>query len=127
MAGHRLGLLSQRPNANPEMPGFQDLLPDYLRSLKRVMLSLARPLVRRSNLSQSSNFCRVYRERKIPEPLRILFCGSDGVSVESLNALNKEHKQDPNLIQSIDVVCKAPRPVGRGLKNIRHGMPKTNI
>lgn len=90
------------------------------------MLSLSRPVVRRSKFSQPSNFCRAYSERAISEPLRILFCGSDGVSVASLKALNKEHKQDPNLIQSINVVCKAPRPTGRGLKKLRHGMPGTN-
>ncbi len=91
------------------------------------MLSWSRHLVRRPNISQPWISCRVYSERKFSEPLRILFCGSDGVSVASLKALDKEHKQDPNLIQSINVVCKAPRPVGRGLKRIRHGMPETYI
>ncbi len=91
------------------------------------MLSPYRPFVQRSKISQPSNSCRAFSERRISEPLRILFCGSDGVSIASLKALDVEHKQNPNLIQSINVVCKAPRPAGRGLKSVRHGMSGTYI
>ncbi len=60
---------------------------------------------------------------KTADPLRILFCGSDEFSAASLRRLNETHKRDPTLIESIDVVCKEGRPSGRGLKNIRDGIP----
>lgn len=55
------------------------------------------------------------------EPLRILFCGSDEFSATSLERLHFEHAQNPKLIESIDVVCKAGKPSGRGLKKVREG------
>lgn len=55
------------------------------------------------------------------EPLRILFCGSDEFSIASLLALYEAYQKEKNLIQSIDVVCRPAKRVGRGLKNIRHG------
>ncbi|KFY27900.1 hypothetical protein V493_03227 [Pseudogymnoascus sp. VKM F-4281 (FW-2241)] len=53
------------------------------------------------------------------KPLRILFCGSDDVSVASLRALYDEQKRDPSSIASIDVLCRPGKPYGRGLKKIR--------
>lgn len=55
------------------------------------------------------------RGREI-EPLRILYCGSDDFSVQSLLRLREAHKQDPDFIQSIDVVTKTAKRHGRGLK-----------
>ena len=62
-----------------------------------------------------------YASQIVLEPLRILFCGSDEFSVASLRALHKEHERDKALIESIDVVCRPPKRVGRGLKNTRQG------
>ncbi|KAH8697167.1 methionyl-tRNA formyltransferase family protein [Talaromyces proteolyticus] len=53
------------------------------------------------------------------EPLRILFCGSDEFSAASLNALHAEHLRAPQTIESIEVVCRPGKRVGRGLKEIR--------
>lgn len=60
------------------------------------------------------------RPKKTSEPLRILFCGSDSFSCASLEALYKEHEQNPELIESIDVVVRPGKHVGRGLKKIAH-------
>ena len=64
---------------------------------------------------------RSYTSQATFEPLRILFCGSDGFSIASLRALHKEHERDKALIESIDVVCRPAKPVGRGLKETREG------
>ncbi|KFZ19060.1 hypothetical protein V502_03845 [Pseudogymnoascus sp. VKM F-4520 (FW-2644)] len=53
------------------------------------------------------------------KPLRILFCGSDDVSIASLQALCDEQKRDPSSIASIDVLCRPGKPYGRGLRKIR--------
>ena len=62
---------------------------------------------------------RRWSSTKISEPLRILFCGSDEFSIASLQALHREHQAQPELIESIDVVCRPPKRVGRGLKQVR--------
>ncbi|KAK0752242.1 hypothetical protein B0T18DRAFT_444553 [Schizothecium vesticola] len=54
-------------------------------------------------------------------PLRILFCGSDEFSCESLKALYAEHFRSRKLIRSIDVVVRPAKPTGRGLKEMREG------
>ena len=64
---------------------------------------------------------RPYNGQATFEPLRILFCGSDDFSIASLRALYKEHERDKALIESIDVVCRPAKPVGRGLKDTREG------
>lgn len=56
------------------------------------------------------------------EPLRILFCGSDKLSISSLDKLNDERRANSGLVESIDVVCRPGKRVGRGLKTIREGM-----
>ena len=53
------------------------------------------------------------------DPLRILFCGSDEFSCASLSALHKLHREDSDVVRSIDVVVRPPKPVGRGLKELR--------
>ncbi|KAA8574481.1 hypothetical protein EYC84_005940 [Monilinia fructicola] len=63
---------------------------------------------------------------KTSKPLRILFCGSDSFSCESLRALVKEKKRDPEGIASIDVLIRPGKPFGRGLKEIR-GVPLKNL
>lgn len=64
---------------------------------------------------------RFYTNHPTVEPLRILFCGSDEFSITSLRALHKEHERDKTLVESIDVLCRPAKPVGRGLKDIREG------
>jgi hypothetical protein len=56
------------------------------------------------------------------QPLRILFCGADELSITSLEALHKELLESPSNVASIDVVCRPGKPSGRGLKQIRHRM-----
>lgn len=57
---------------------------------------------------------------KKSEPLRVLFCGSDEFSCAALEALHREHKTNPELIESIDVVTRPGKFVGRGNKNLVH-------
>lgn len=57
------------------------------------------------------------------EPLHVLFCGSDEFSVVSLRRLQEESQKRPDLIASLQVLCKKGKPVGRGLKEIRDGRP----
>lgn len=51
-----------------------------------------------------------------PEPLRILFCGSDELSATVLRALHAEHTSNPFLIESISVFHRPGKATGRGLK-----------
>lgn len=53
---------------------------------------------------------------KISEPLRILFCGTDPVSAESLNALYREWEVNRELVEHIECAVIPPKPSGRGLK-----------
>lgn len=52
---------------------------------------------------------------------RILFCGSDQFSVESLKAVNELRRKAPSAASSLDVVVKKGKPAGRGRKSIRDG------
>jgi hypothetical protein len=54
------------------------------------------------------------------QPLRILFCGADELSITSLEALYKESRESPSNVASIDVVCRPGKRTGRGLTQIRH-------
>ncbi|KAJ1326362.1 methionyl-tRNA formyltransferase [Microdochium nivale] len=58
-------------------------------------------------------------QAKRTDPLRVLFCGSDEFSCASLDAIYREHRRNPDIIQSIDVVVRPGKPTGRGLKVIR--------
>ncbi|QSZ33168.1 hypothetical protein DSL72_002754 [Monilinia vaccinii-corymbosi] len=53
------------------------------------------------------------------KPLRILFCGSDSFSCESLRCLAKENRKFPGEIASIDVLIRPGKPHGRKLMEIR--------
>ncbi|CCC12397.1 unnamed protein product [Sordaria macrospora k-hell] len=64
--------------------------------------------------------------KKVSDPLRILFCGSDVFSCYSLKALHAEHKANPGLIKSIDVMVRTGKAVGRGYKEIRQ-VPIQNL
>ncbi|EGO60249.1 hypothetical protein NEUTE1DRAFT_119463 [Neurospora tetrasperma FGSC 2508] len=63
---------------------------------------------------------------KVSDPLRILFCGSDVFSCYSLKALHAEHKANPGLIKSIDVMVRPGKAFGRGYKEIRQ-VPIQNL
>ena len=54
--------------------------------------------------------------RRQIERLRVLFCGSDPFSIESLKALHEEAKDPDSRIGSIHVVTKTDKRTGRGLK-----------
>lgn len=77
-----------------------------------------RPLLFTCSLKRTGQ-TRSYVSQVTSEPLRILFCGSDDFSIASLRALYKVHKRDKALIESIDVVCRPAKPVGRGFKKTR--------
>ncbi|PVH80585.1 Formyltransferase, partial [Cadophora sp. DSE1049] len=84
-----------------------------------VSLILSRPITKKLNLSRFKPYgLRLYSTKK-SNPLRILFCGSDDFSIASLRAIHAEHKRDPDLIKSIDVLCRPGKPAGRSLKQIR--------
>ncbi|KAL1879891.1 hypothetical protein VTK73DRAFT_6703 [Phialemonium thermophilum] len=57
--------------------------------------------------------------RKASDPLHILFCGSDEFSCFSLRALHDEKQRNGDLIRSIDVVVRPPKPTGRGNKIVQ--------
>ncbi|KXS96398.1 hypothetical protein AC579_5419 [Pseudocercospora musae] len=57
--------------------------------------------------------------REAHDPLRILFCGADDFSSHSLRALHGLKEQKPEMVASIDVVCRPDKRTGRGLKYIR--------
>ncbi|KAK4237428.1 Methionyl-tRNA formyltransferase [Achaetomium macrosporum] len=74
---------------------------------RSLLRTAARPVPWRSSYSTAA---------RASEPLRILFCGSDKFSCESLQALHDEHKRNADLIRSIDVVVRPSKPTGRGNK-----------
>ncbi|KAK0671749.1 putative Methionyl-tRNA formyltransferase [Cercophora samala] len=78
----------------------------WLASSRPLRRSVIRPLSFATYSTQRGN------------PLRILFCGSDEFSCHSLKALHKKHKEDPDLIESIDVLIRPSKPTGRGLKQV---------
>ncbi|KAG8427839.1 Methionyl-tRNA formyltransferase [Metarhizium acridum] len=62
---------------------------------------------------------RRHSSRKVSDPLRILFCGSDAFSCESLRALHREHVNNRALVEALDVMVLPGRRTGRGLKTVR--------
>lgn len=84
-------------------------------------MHLLRHVVRRSAIAQLCRYSTTSYGTKTSTPLRILFCGSDDFSIGSLRALHEEQKRDPGLIQSIDVLCRPGKLVGRAMKTIRDG------
>lgn len=58
---------------------------------------------------------------KHSDPLRILFCGTDGISAASLRALGGESRVNGGLVEAVEVVCMPPRRSGRGLKTVVPG------
>ena len=60
--------------------------------------------------------------KRLFDPLRILFCGSDDFSNYSLRALHQLKEESPEAVSSIDVVCRPDKRTGRGLKNVQEGM-----
>lgn len=66
-------------------------------------------------------FQRRHSSRKASDPLRILFCGSDAFSCESLRALHREHVKNRALVEALDVMVLPGRRTGRGLRTVREG------
>lgn len=62
----------------------------------------------------------VYKSKS--DALRILFCGSDAFSCESLKALYAEHQRNRELVETLEVMVLPGKRVGRGLKEVRQGM-----
>ncbi|POR37599.1 Methionyl-tRNA formyltransferase, mitochondrial [Tolypocladium paradoxum] len=82
---------------------------------------LSRPLVglcRHHRASNGGGFSSA-PAKKASDPLRILFCGSDAFSCESLRALHGEHVRDGRLVEALDVMVLPPKRTGRGFKQIR--------
>ncbi|KAK3326432.1 formyl transferase [Apodospora peruviana] len=87
---------------------------------RKLGLAAARAWSCKSRFSHGSYYS-TQRASKLSDPLRILFCGSDNFSCTSLLALCAEKDRNPNLIQSIDVLTRRPKPVGRGQKTLEYG------
>lgn len=76
------------------------------------------------------NCCRTYRAscaRRQPsdQRLRILFCGSEEFSAFSLRALSEYARSPESNIDSIDVVTRKDKHVGRGLQRVKSPPIKT--
>ncbi|KAI9899946.1 hypothetical protein N3K66_004208 [Trichothecium roseum] len=95
-----------------QRPGMRPVRQQLRRSHR--WLAVSRHLPRR----HSSSF--VTSSGESTEPLRILFFGSDDFSTASLRGLDGLRAEKPGLIESIDVATLLPKPVGRGLKQVRH-------
>jgi methionyl-tRNA formyltransferase len=87
-----------------------------LKSCLRGVICSVRPHHRLIPLAQSRHFSTAGPR----DPIRVLFCGSDAISISSLARLHVESQNFDRKIQSIDVVCRPSKPTGRGLKKIRH-------
>ncbi|CAI6100229.1 unnamed protein product [Clonostachys chloroleuca] len=88
-----------------------------LRSLGRSTFALARQgAAQRRWKSQHETSLYRTTSGKMSEPLRILFCGTDNVSTESLHALHEEMTYNNGLVESIECVLLPPKPSGRGRK-----------
>ena len=61
------------------------------------------------------------------DPLKILFCGADDFSIYSLRALRELQRTKPDVVESIDVVCRPDKRVGRGLKQMQEGRKHLNL
>jgi methionyl-tRNA formyltransferase len=81
------------------------------------MNRLTRFLSRRSTRAG----CAPFSTRSTTDPLRILFCGSDGYSIACLEPLAQILRHDKRNIESIDVLCRTDKLVGRGLKTLSEG------
>jgi hypothetical protein len=92
-------------------------------SISGVMKLAWRPVppILRLQSTPGRPFSARWSSDKVCDPLRILFCGSDGFSVASLKAVHQELLERPDTIASIDVVCRPGKRAGRGLRNIREG------
>ncbi|TQV93976.1 formyl transferase [Cordyceps javanica] len=56
--------------------------------------------------------------KETSEALRILFCGSDAFSCESLKALHAEHQRSKALVERLEVMVLPGKRVGRGFKKM---------
>lgn len=84
---------------------------------------LTRLCLRTSVLSRGI-LTRRYLTTAKSDPLRILFCGADEFSCAALEALDAERRAD-GVVESLDVVVRPGKGVGRGYKTIREGKTAT--
>ncbi|KAG5972521.1 hypothetical protein E4U58_006446, partial [Claviceps cyperi] len=63
--------------------------------------------------------------RRLQEPLRILFCGSDDFSCTSLKALHQEMERKAGLVESVEVVVLPNMFKGRGMRYVEDGPCKS--
>lgn len=87
------------------------------------MNRLARFLSRRSTRPgcATRRFSAASTASTTARPLRILFCGSDAFSIACLEPLARILRHDSHNVQSIDVLCRTDKMVGRGLKTLSEG------
>ena len=87
-------------------------------TFRKVAWPRASNSISRSN--NSTTRCRWYSQKlESDDPLKILFCGTDDFSKESLKALNVYSKTPESNVLSIDVVTRTDKRVGRGRKQFR--------
>jgi methionyl-tRNA formyltransferase len=79
------------------------------------------PFILRTQLRHGGRISPRWNSTIARDALRILFCGSDEFSIASLKALRTEQLQRPRTIESIEVICRPGKRVGRDLKTIREG------
>ena len=70
--------------------------------------------------------CTTAVAAKQSDPLRILFCGSDDFSCESLKALHREHVDNRGLVERLDVMVRPGKMTARGNKVLREGKACTS-
>ncbi|RDA85416.1 hypothetical protein CP532_1537, partial [Ophiocordyceps camponoti-leonardi (nom. inval.)] len=84
-----------------------------------VLLYRARPLFPRlCAIRQAGRRFESTTTTRTSDPLRILFCGSDAFSCESLRALHRELGRE-NGVEALDVMVMPPKRMGRGMKQLR--------
>lgn len=88
--------------------------------VRSLLVSSLRTHTRRCSSSTSTSTSST--TAKHADPLRILFCGSDDFSIESLRALDHARQNSPGLIDHIHVAHRPAKQTGRGLKVSRQGM-----
>ena len=95
------------------------LMATAISTRRSLRLSLGKDPSTKFSICWSRPFsCSSGSLNQLTEPLRILFCGSDDLSVSCLDALHKESCRISSNIRSIEVVCRPAKRVGRGLKSL---------
>lgn len=76
-----------------------------------------------ASITHSRSFtCSRALSKAQSDALRILFCGSDAFSCESLKALHAEHRRNKALVEQLEVMVLPGKRMGRGYKEIAQGV-----